>query len=53
MEYLIPILIILLISGFIAWRWVCGLDYMITNHPDYKGDDLFGIFDEDDKNQIM
>jgi hypothetical protein len=26
-------------------------DYMNTNHPDYKGDDLFGL-DDDDKTQI-
>lgn len=52
MTYLIPILIIFIISGVVAWRWVAGLDNMIINHPDYKGDDLFGIFDEDDKNQI-
>lgn len=36
------IAIILLISGLIAWRWVVGIDYMMKNHPDYKGDDLFG-----------
>lgn len=36
------IVIILLISGLIAWRWVVGIDYMQDNHPDYKGDDLFG-----------
>jgi len=40
------IAIILLISGLIAWRWVVGIDYMHKNHPDYKGDDLFG---EDEK----
>lgn len=36
------IVIILLISGLIVWRWVVGIDYMHKNHPDYKGDDLFG-----------
>jgi hypothetical protein len=44
--------------GFISWRWVVGIDYMQKNHPDYKGDDLFGSFDDDeenenDKHQIM
>jgi hypothetical protein len=29
----------------IALLWVNGIDYMQTNHPDYKGEDLFG---EDD-----
>jgi hypothetical protein len=23
--------------------WVKGIDYMQENHPDYTGDDLFGI----------
>jgi hypothetical protein len=26
--------------------WVEGIDYMHTNHPDYKGDDLFGEDEE-------
>jgi hypothetical protein len=26
---------------------------MSNNHPDYKGNDLFGEFDEDDKNCIL
>jgi hypothetical protein len=38
--------------------WVKGLDFMQKNHPDYKGDDLFGFYGDDeenenDKNQIM
>jgi hypothetical protein len=37
-----PILIILLISGLLVWRWVVGIDYMEKHHKDYKGDDLFG-----------
>jgi hypothetical protein len=39
---MVAILIILLISGLIAWRWAVGIDYMHENHPDYKGEDLFG-----------
>lgn len=31
----------------IAWLWVRGIDYMHKNHPDYKGDDLFGTYDEE------
>jgi hypothetical protein len=46
------ILIILTILTPIVYLWVMGIDNMHKNHPDYKGDDLFGIFDEDDKNQI-
>lgn len=30
--------------------WVSGIDYMKKNHPDYKGEDLFGE-DEEDKNE--
>jgi hypothetical protein len=26
---------------------------MKENHPDYKGDDLFGDFDENDKDNIL
>jgi hypothetical protein len=25
-----------------AFLWVSGIDYMKENHPDYKGEDLFG-----------
>lgn len=38
--------------GYLCWMWIKGIDFMKENHPDYKGDDLFGKFDEDDKNQI-
>jgi hypothetical protein len=27
----------------IVYLWVRGIDYMHKNHPDYTGDDLFGI----------
>lgn len=50
MEYILPFSIMFVIVGFISWRWVVGIDYMIKNHPDYTGDDLFGEFD-DDKNK--
>jgi hypothetical protein len=39
----------LAIVGTIAWLWAGGIDYMVKNHPDYKGEDLF---DENDKNEI-
>jgi hypothetical protein len=38
--------------AYLGWMWIKGIDYMKENHPDYKGDDLFGEFDENDKNQI-
>ena len=34
----------------VATFWVRGIDYMKTNHPDYKGEDLF---DEEDKNNVI
>jgi hypothetical protein len=37
---LITIIIFVLI-GIVA-LWVKGIDEMHTNHPDYKGEDLFG-----------
>jgi hypothetical protein len=53
---MIPIIIVAIIvfsfSALISYFWVSGIDFMMENHPDYKGDDLFGVFDEDDKNQI-
>jgi hypothetical protein len=27
--------------------WVGGIDYMHKNHPDYKGEDLFGKFNDE------
>ena len=51
MEFLILFGVIVLLASPVVWLWVRGFDYMNTNHPDYKGDDLFGL-DEDDKNQI-
>lgn len=35
------ILIIILISTVISILWVRGIDYMIKNHPDYDGEDMF------------
>jgi hypothetical protein len=42
--------LIILTATIIAIAWVIGIDNMKTNHPDYKGYDLF---DEDDKNHIL
>lgn len=46
-------IIMFVVVVIIAWRWVEGIDYMQKNHPDYKGDDLFGEFDEDDEEHIL
>jgi hypothetical protein len=41
------------VVAIISYLWVQGIDYMKENHPDYKGDDLFGEFDENDKDNIL
>ena len=38
--------IILIVVIPVSLLWVNGIDYMDKNHPDYKGEDLFGE-DED------
>jgi hypothetical protein len=43
MEAKLVIFLVIIISlAPIAYLWVRGIDYMHKNHPDYKGDDLFG-----------
>ena len=52
MEYVIVFGVMILIVGFISWRWVVGIDYMQKNHPDYKGEDLFDeLVDNETKNK--
>ena len=46
MEYVIVFGVMIIIVGFISWRWVEGIDYMQKNHPDYKGEDLFDEWDD-------
>jgi hypothetical protein len=53
MEYLLVFGIMFIVVLIISWRWVEGIDYMHRNHPDYKGDDLFGKFDEDEEDHIL
>lgn len=53
MEYLLVFLVMIAVIGVVAWRWVEGIDYMHKNHPDYKGDDLFGPFDEEDRDHVL
>ena len=52
MEIILTIAIIFVLLAPLVWLWISGIDYMDKHHPDYKGNDLFGEFDEDDKNQI-
>jgi hypothetical protein len=51
MGYLIGIGCSFVMAAIVAIFWVRGIDYMHKNHPDYTGDDLFGIWDDekDDK----
>lgn len=46
-KHISGILLILIILLVVVWRWVEGIDSMSKNHPNYKGNDLFGL-DEDD-----
>ena len=41
-------ILILPLLAYICWMWVGGIDYMQQNHPDYKGDDLFGKYNDED-----
>jgi hypothetical protein len=36
------IIFIVASTALLSWAWVSGIDYMIENHPDYRGEDLFG-----------
>ncbi len=35
-------LIMMVILAPLVYFWVEAIDYMKENHPDYKGEDLFG-----------
>jgi hypothetical protein len=37
----IIVLAVSIISSLV-WLWAGGIDYMQKNHPEYKGEDLFG-----------
>jgi hypothetical protein len=41
-----------ILAAIVSFFWVRGIDYMKENHPNYKGDDLFGKFDDEDENHI-
>lgn len=46
-------ILMFIVVAIISYFWVRGIDYMQENHPDYKGNDLFGDFDENDKDNIL
>lgn len=41
-----------IMATIVAFFWVRGIDSMKNNHPNYKGDDLFGKFDNEDEKHI-
>lgn len=36
------VILAIAIVASLVWLWAGGIDYMKENHPDYKGEDLFG-----------
>jgi hypothetical protein len=49
-------LIILAIAmlASLIWYWVGGIDYMLKNHPDYKGKDFLDWdVTEEEKQEIL
>ena len=38
---------------FLVCAWVNGIHSMNEKHSDYKGEDLFGEFNEEEKNDIL
>ena len=52
MGYVIGIGCSFVLASIVAFFWVRGIDYMKENHSDYKGDDLFGKFDDEDEEHI-
>lgn len=49
------VIISIVVAAFIisVGLWVNGIDYMNTNHPDYKGEDLFNEEQENEKENIL
>lgn len=40
MKIMLVVLLVIIVAGLVAWKWVNNLDFMIENHPDYDGDDF-------------
>lgn len=47
MSYVVGIGCSALLAAIVSFFWVRGIDNMKKNHPDYKGEDLFGEWDDD------
>jgi hypothetical protein len=41
-----------LLASFCAFFWVRSIDYMKENHPDYKGEEFFGNFEDEDTDYL-
>ena len=40
MEILVGVVCVLLMVLPVTYLWITGIDYMMKNHPDYKGEDF-------------
>ena len=40
MKIMLVVLLVIIVAGLVAWKWVNGIDYMIDTHSDYEGDDF-------------
>lgn len=40
------------LAAIIAFFWVRGIDYIKENQPNYKGEDLFDEYDDEDKDYL-
>lgn len=52
MGYVVGISGSFIMAVIVAFFWVRGINHMKENHPNYKGDDLFGKFDDEDEKHI-
>ncbi len=46
------IIFVIAISASLAWLWAGGIEYMIKNHPNYKGEDFLNWDKEVDDYEI-
>jgi hypothetical protein len=48
------IILAIAILASIIWLWVGGIDYMVQNHPEYKGEDFLNLdITEEEKQEIQ
>jgi hypothetical protein len=41
-----------ILASIVAFFWVRGIDYMKENHPNYKGEEFFGNFEDEDTDYL-